>query len=93
MRFEELEKRYQEDLIDGLLNYIEGKAKAEGLDDFIGPTYEEYKVFFNEFDKGYKMVDDYPESIVNYENKRHLISFDEKGKVILEAVEPYEDEC
>ena len=92
MRFEELEEKYQKDLIAGLLNYIEGKAEEEGLDDFIEPTYEEYKDFFNEFHEGYKIVDNYPESIVDFQHKKHLISFDEKGKVILEAVEACEDE-
>lgn len=51
MRFEELSKKHQEFLMYCLSDYIKGKVKREGVDGFIEPTYDEYKI-----------VDGYPES-------------------------------
>jgi len=86
MKFEELSKEHQEDLIYHLLAYIEKKANDEGIVDFIEPTYEEYKDFFNEFDEDYEIIGGYPESTVKLHHNKHLISFDDRGKVVLESV-------
>ena len=62
MRFENLSKEHQEFLMYCLFDHIKRKVKKEERDQFIEPTYEEYKDFFNEFDGEYEIVDGIPES-------------------------------
>ena len=78
MRFEELCKKHQDILMYCLSDYIKGKFSKGIMDSLIEPTYEEYKLFFDEFDEEYEIVDGFPES--NACN-RFLVKF----KVVLEV--------
>lgn len=92
MKFEELDEKHQDFLIHNLLAYLENRANDEGVDNFMEPTHEEYRDFFNEFDEDYEIVDGYPESTVEFRHNKHLISFDDSGKVILESVTEEDDD-
>ena len=74
MKFEELSKEHQELLMYSLEHYIKGV----GAEEVIYPSYEEYKDFFNEFDKEYEIVDGIPDS-------EACNPFSVKFKVVLEV--------
>ena len=61
-----------------LSDHIKSKLKRNERELVIEPTYEEYKEFFDEFDKEYEIVDDIPES-------KECNPFSVEFKVVLEV--------
>lgn len=78
MKFEELSKEHQEFLVYCLSDYIKSRISKGTIDEIVFPSYEEYKDFFDEFDKEYEIVDGLPESAA-------YNPFSVKFKVVLEV--------
>ena len=78
MKFEELSKKHQDFLMYCLSGFIKGKVRKGSMDGIIFPSYDEYKVFFNEFDEEYEIVNGLPES-------EAANPFSVKFKVVLEV--------
>jgi hypothetical protein len=88
MRFEELSKRNQNFLIEQLYESIESRAKDEDINRPIVLPYEELTRFFNAYDVGYKLVNGYPQSIINEGSRnKYLIHF-EGREVLLKVIPP-----
>lgn len=95
MKFIELDRKSQEFLIGQLDLWIDHKAEENNINDYISPTREEYEDFFNAFDKDYKMVEGFPESIIDIkEHPGQSIQFEDikiKNKMNKKAVLRVED--
>jgi hypothetical protein len=90
MKFQELNKECQSFLTSQFLIAIEDATNSEDIKDFVEPTYDEYKQFFNEYDENYEIIDEYPESVIESEfHNTYRIKFQGK-KVILEVYPPHE---
>ena len=86
MKFEELDKNFQELLIAPTETEIFNFLDKEGIEEYIMPTRQEYINFFNEYDEDYEIGEDgIPESIVEPRcHKTMEISFNrETEKVVL----------
>lgn len=86
MKFEELDKNFQESLITPTETEIFNFLDKEGIEEYIMPTRQEYINFFNEYDEDYEIGEDgIPESIVEPRyHKTMEISFNrETEKVVL----------
>jgi|GEM_PF-2885644 len=94
MKFRNLQKDQQDELIDNFYPIIEAEGKENDVD-YIEPTFDEYADFFDELYGEFEIIDGMAESAMPTDmQKTYRVEFDGKKVVLLtfDRDDDYSDE-